>query len=76
MQVVHCALTLTLLLLCTLKSTAQPDECLRRFTSDGADCGTVTDTCTLDNVTGISLNNLDFPLDKSVDEGGREGGRI
>ena len=80
MQALHCGLTL--LLLCTLKSTAQPEGCLRRFTSGGADCGSVTDTCTLDSVDGPSLNNIDFPPDKSVDEKervererGREGER-
>ena len=80
MQALHCALTLTLLLLFTLKSTAQPEGCQRRFTSGGADCGSVTDTCTLDTVDGPSLNNVDFPPDKSVDEKGegeleREGRR-
>ena len=46
---------LLLLLLATFAVPAEgnqnrdlPDDCLRRFTAGGSDCGTVTDICTLE----------------------------
>ena len=55
------ALQLALLLACVRDVCCQ--ECLRRF-SGAEDCGTVTDTCTLDSVNGIDFSSIPFPADK------------
>ena len=56
-----CALQLALLLVCAKDVCGQ--ECLRRF-SGVADCGTVTETCTLDSVNGVDFDSIPFPSDK------------
>ena len=59
-------LNLVFLVLLASWGSGHAQRCRRRFPAGQADCGTLTEICSLDDVFGPDLNSVPFPPDKLV----------